>query len=778
MAESNYAICYEPIQRIYRNAVVTAARRALKEAFADDSGERVKAVFKKTWQQLVEDAEERRDTGELGTTLTDELDYLGVSQFQNLFEAFFDILFPPAPGATDRSRQQERQAILSWAKEIRVFRDPQSHPSEVDLPYEDAFRVLDAARRILLKIDSEAASRVQEYVAQLRGAPIGEEPRPPLEGYLPPADSIAVDFVGRRRELEALHSWFGDPRKRRWALMGDGGKGKTATAYQFACEVREKAKKPYEFVIWLSAKRRLFVEGAVVEIPRPDFADLESALRWILAHYGWGGAEDLRVERCRDLCIDLLREFPALIVVDDVDSLEGVAESAIEFFTLDVPTTASKVLLTSRRKLMGFGATTTIVEGFDEAEGLQFVDSRIRLFGLDQEAFPPGLAKKVLDVTDGSPLFIEDLLRLCATGVPVRDAVKVWGERSGDEARRYALGRELSLLSPNGQQALVACTVADDPVSLAEIQAVTGMSDDTARSAVEELQRLFLVPRPRLIEEVERFDLNLNTRRLVRARTADTDLYRRVEAGFRALAGDLLSSPQRRLKIGGYIRQAVGLVKQDRHAEAEKTLQAGLAEYPNDPDLMGQLGWVYKAWKPQPRLSEAREMFERARQLRCKKEEMYTHWSDMEALQREWTKSAEAAEAGLEVRPASFRLKCAAGYARSRLGQDLLRELQPRAGEELMRARSHYKEGLRAPEDLVAYRDRQVQSRIYRGLVVTLHMLVGFTGDEDESDIKRRQEFAREALELLQLWTREHPDDLNAATEVVRLEPKLNAVLA
>lgn len=777
MPNSNYTICYEPIQRIYRNVVVTAARRLLNEAFPDDWGERVKAVFKKTWQQIVEDAEERRITGELGTLLTDELDYLGVNQFQNLFEAHFDLLFPPISGATDRSRQQERQAILSWAKEVRVFRDPMSHPSEVDLPYADAFRVLDSARRILLKLDSGAASRVQEYMAQLSGAPISEEVRPPLEGYLPPADSIAVEFVGRRRELEALHSWFADPRQRRWALMGDGGKGKTATAYQFACDAKEEARPPYEFVIWLSAKRRQFLEGSVIENLRPDFADLESALRWILAHYGWGEAEDLRVERCRDLCMDLLREFPALIIVDDVDSLEGEAENAIEFFTLEVPTTPSKVLLTSRRKLTGLGASTTIVEGFDEADGLQFIESRVRLFGLDEKAFPPATARRVLKVTDGSPLFIEDLLRLCATGVPVKDALKTWGERSGDEARRYALGREINLLSSRGQEALVACAVGDDPVSLAEIQAVTGMSDDAARTAIEEMQRLFLVPIPRLIEEVERFDLNLNTRTLVRSITANTDLCRRMEAGFRALAGDILSSPQLRLKIDGYTRQAVGLVKQDRHIEAEKTLQAALAEYPNHPDLMGQLGWVYKTWKPTPHLSDARESFERSGQLRCKKEEMYLHWSDMEAEQREWTKAAEAAEAGLELRRGSFRLRCAAGYARSRLGEDLLRELQPRGGEELMMARSHFKEGLRAPEDLISYRDRRVQSRIYRGLVVTLDVLVRSIGEEDQTDVGHRQQLAREALNFLQLWNREHPDDPNVAIEVARREPRLNAII-
>ncbi len=35
---SNYSICYEPIQRLYRNAVVQHARTVLSEAFPDWQG--------------------------------------------------------------------------------------------------------------------------------------------------------------------------------------------------------------------------------------------------------------------------------------------------------------------------------------------------------------------------------------------------------------------------------------------------------------------------------------------------------------------------------------------------------------------------------------------------------------------------------------------------------------------------------------------------------------------------------------------------------------------
>jgi len=726
-----------------------------------------------------ENAQERRWTGETGAQITDAIDLLGVNHFRNLFESFFDLLFARGTEITDRARQQEKQAILNWAKEIRVLRDPMSHPSEPDLPYEDAFRMLDDARRILLKFDSESAEQVQSAMRSIQSPGATTAERSALEGYLPPAESITVNFVGRSDELKGLKEWFDDPTRKRWALMGDGGKGKTAIAYEFACSVKSSAPEPFQFVIWLSAKRQRFLEGSTVHLPRPDFSDLSTALSWILNHFGWGPDEVASDDR-RDLCMQLLQEFPALLVVDDIDSLEGVDESAVEFFTVDVPTTRSKVLMTSRRKLTGLGATTTVVAGFDEHEGRAFIRSRVRLFGLDTKIFTAEVMRRILEITDGSPLFIEDLLRLCAFGMPVVDAISAWEKRGGDDARKYALGREFDLLSPNAQKVLIACSVPDGPVSLAEIEAVTNLSDEAALSAIEETQRLFLAPKPKLIEEVERFDLNINTRALVRTLKTDTDIFRRIRAGFQALTGQLPHSPYRSAQVSAYVRQAVGLVKQDRHNDAEKTLNAGLSEFPNDLDLLGVFGWLYKTWKPHPRVDEARGVFTQAMRLNTRNEDTFVHWSEMEALQREWTKAAEAADRGLKHRPNSRRLLFAAGYARSQLGRELLREFhQPRASDELKRARGHLKGALRPAEDLRSYQDQVLQARTYRALVLALETSLQAAEHEDDDRLKRgRQDLALEGLALLEKWRLELPADQNAETESWRLTPKFSREMA
>ncbi len=770
---SNYAVCYECL-RIYRSAVLRIARERLQRAHPSDWSEVVKRPFQSTWDQMVRNAHERRVTGEIGSELSDNLDYIGVSQFHSLFEHNYDVLFPlPSQAAADdRTRTQRRQAILSWARECRAMRDPIAHDSEADLEYEDAFRLADSARRILDHLGTgaeESSTRLRDLARELQGAPLAIEDdppqaKPPLDGYLP--DAIAPLFFGRQEELDALKNWLDNDRARGWALMGAGGTGKSAIAYEFARRLREEAPEPFHLVVWLSAKRRRFLEREVVEIPSPDVTDLSSALDFLLLVYGEFEPDAERGEEQADLALRLLDEFPALVVLDDLDSLEGMAEDAIEFFTIQAATTRSRVLITSRRQLFGWGARTTVVQGFREDPGRDFVRSRIDLFRLDPAAFSKTHVERILKVTDGSPLFIEDLLRLCAVGVPISQALQQWtseAETGGRDVRAYALKRELEKLGDDAADTIVAAAVPDRPASLAELRAVTGLPEERLHAAVAQLQQLFLMPAPGIIQGEERFELNTNTRYLVRAVWENTDQLRRAENGFRSLSDESVVSSNRQRRIDTYVIQAVALVRQDRHEDAERTLLVGLGEYPNEVGLLAQLGWVYRRWKPKPRFADARTQFIRSHELRCTQAEMYRHWSELEVESGEYEAAACAAEVGLELIPNNQTLQCAAGRARSLLGRQLVSELQPGAANQLLRARDYLHAAIRDPSELRTSGHRRTQSFAYRSLILTLQEFLRFRGyDGGARNMPRIPELAREALRLMERWSREHPDDIGA----------------
>jgi hypothetical protein len=753
MPTSNLTRCYTGIQRIYRNAVVRHVRSAFVTSYPADHLERLRKPFQKEWDDMKVSAEERRKTGELAAQIVDEYDLLGVNHFFNLFDAHHDVICPPAPGVDAGTLNAKKQALLNWVKQVKNLRDPLSHPSEEDFCYEDSFLVLDCARRVLVQLNlHKEADQIRQLAAELDGRPmIADSSAERLDDSLPPRESIVIDFIGRQPELDVLWKWFDDPLRKKYLLAGDGGKGKSALAYQFAVAVKYRAPQPYAIVLWLSAKRRRFADGKTVPIEQPEFVDLDGALNILLQRYGF--VEDLKhsIERRRERVLQLANEFPALIVIDDVDSLQGAGEDAIEFFLDQLSGTKSKLLFTSRRVLFGMATITLQVPGLADKDAEDFIASRCKLLNIDASRVRR-YAKEIIQTTEGSPLYIEDLLRLAAVLSP-EEAIGAWKEKAGEEARRYALQREVELLTPRAREALLAACVISGPASLIEIRGITGSRPDQLVPALGELQGLFLIPKPVLIEGEERYQINANTRLLINELFGSTDQWRRLDNARRSLKGELPTAGSK--QVQGLIRQAVLMVRQHEQGNAEALLKGALVKYPNDANLLAFLGFVYKASEP-PRVADARETFRRASELKCSNVEMYKHWTRMESEQREWTRAAEAAERGLKWQADNRELLYAAGYARSRLARELAGgQHHERARQESENAHRLLERALKSPEALEVG-ERRLSSDLYRALALNCDAL------EDAAGVYR----------YLDLWLTEHPDDGIARSEYSRLSEK------
>lgn len=721
-------------------------------AFPEDYSEQLRTqVGAANWKELEENAYKPRVSGQLSSTIADDFDLLGVNHFFNIFEKHFDKLFPLPENVDKVEKRSDRKRVLEWTRTVKELRDPAAHPTGEDFSYEDAFVMLDCARRILLHLKfHDKAGEIKALMSQLSGA--GHVMGESLESMLPAAESIVSDFVGREPELKVLWEWLSNPTTRRWALSGAGGKGKTAIAYQFANEVRDRGAGVLQAVLWLSAKKRRFSEGEIVTVPTPDFDDLDSALNQALYQYGWIEEISAGLDSKRERVLQLFNEFPALVVVDDIDSIDTSQEDVIEFFSFTVPNTKSKVLLTSRRGIWGMANATTQVEGFSESDVGRFITSRCQLFGMDRNMFDSRLVKDILKVTEGSPLYIEDLMRwMCV--VPPTDAIAAWRDKGGQTARQYALGRELDLLTRDARQVLIAACFYPNSVSYAELKAITGIGDAGLMDCITQLQGLFLVPKPRLIEGEARFEINVNIRSLVRETEGKSDLFRAVEAAFKSVSGTLPRVG--RGDIGALIRQAVLLVKASDEQEAEVLLTRALEIYPNNPDLIGVLGFVYRRMQP-PRYTDARACFQRSHQLNSKTDDMYKHWSRMEADLQEWTKAAEAAECGLVKTPESKQLAYLAGVARSRLGRQMVSRVQHvSAKTEFRRSIEHFEKaaGLAAKD----VEEQSLGAAIYRGLAITASELC-------ERD-KVKSTFTR--------WLRDFPSDPKLASEWERIAARM-----
>ena len=744
----NNSLCYEGIQRIYRNAVVGYVRDRLTEEFGDVALGKLKEPFKAAeWADIRSSAQLPRLSGQIDAPIHDDFDLLSVNHFFNVFDKYWTTLTKEPLGTPEG--KTGKQAVLGWMKEIKTFRDPLAHPTSTDLGREDSFRLLDCARRVLARLGfHDEVVEIMDLVDQVLGSTDLDETT--LDHRLPSKESVVVEFVGREKELSELQAWFDEPTSALWALAGEGGKGKSAIAYTFAQAVQGRAPAPFQIVLWLSAKKRRFVEGTTAEIDSPDFHDLESALSRILIELGWAEDAELPVASRGEKVVELLNEFPALVVVDDVDSLDAEGEEAIAFFVLRVSKTRSKVLFTSRRTMFGLGGCTTHVSGFSQEDARAFIESRTRLMDLDDAAFSLSVVQEIIRVSDGSPLYIEDLLRLSISAESPSAALQMWQGRKGAQVRRYALERECELLTPAAKDVLLAGCVAAGSVSFSELASIVGADDDSVGSALQELRRLFLVPTPVFVKGEQRFGVNVNTRALVREVYGKTEQWRRIEAAYQAITQGLPSGG--RTKIGAIIRQCGLLVRSAKLEEAEKLMNNALEERPADPDLYGFSGWIYKRWTP-PRVADARLCFARAAELRSIKEEMYEHWSRMERGEREWTKAAVAAEKGLQLIPNSGLLRFWAGRSRADLAKELLGGLHhERAAREAKAARGHFEHALRTlRED-----DKISRDSVYRSLVLLCETMrdVGGIGH------------------FLGRWHQESPADAVLESERQRLEGK------
>ena len=267
-------------------------------------------------------------------------------------------------------------------------------------------------------------------------------------------------------------------------LVGDGGKGKTAIAYEFAREVIGAAPAGLCAAFWLTAKRRKYEIDRIVDIATPDFTNLDDCLSRILLDYGHHDALDLPLDSRKEQVMVLMQELPCLLIVDDLDSIDEENEEVVEFLTLEAPQTRSKVLLTSRRKFAGMGSTLTPVLGLPEADALSFVDLRWLNTGLDSDTLSQDQRNRIAETCEGSPLYMGDLLRLCGSAVRrgqsnVDQVIDDWAAKDGEIVRQYALKREMDMLTAPARRILEILSIGSRAMTLTELARISGLAGRT-----------------------------------------------------------------------------------------------------------------------------------------------------------------------------------------------------------------------------------------------------------------------------------------------------------
>jgi hypothetical protein len=454
----------------------------------------------------------------------------------------------------------------------------------------------------------------------------------PLEHNLPDRTFVCSRFIGRREDLGDLWAWLADDFSRVRLIAGEGGLGKTSLAYKFGEEMASRRVKPFEKIVWLTAKKRQFIpsEDTHRDNVRTDFFDANSLFISIASAHGCieSDFEGLDSKSLQQLALESCGAIPSFIIVDDVDSLAPEDQQRVLELGMRTPQ-KTKMLLTTRVNFSYSPDNVLKLNGLAPDEFSEFISMLRNKYGL--AGLKEGKVEYLRDVVGGSPLFTDSLLRLERRGLSLDQAINQWRGEKGLEVRKAALKREIEQLSKEAKRVLYTISQVRS-ASLVELTQILAYTEQTLGDALQELAGLFLVSAPAIGREA-RYTVDPNTGLLVLelSQGLGIDHAAIVTAIKRARSDAVGMSLQKRSNIVGLaIAQAIALLKGGDAKAAVETVQSASKQLtrPNADLLLAIVRFSLKLTPAN--LTQASKAFSESFQLGQRKQMLFDLWFDAE----------------------------------------------------------------------------------------------------------------------------------------------------
>jgi KaiC/GvpD/RAD55 family RecA-like ATPase len=504
-----------------------------------------------------------------------------------------------------------------------------------------------------------------------------------VDENLPDRNLICPKFVGREGVILELWHWLSDDFQYAKVLAGDGGKGKTSIAYEFAEEVCRSRPFDFEKVIWLTAKKKQFRglkdDYDPVAAHYDSYHELLRALCDQLAVLPQE-IEDSSSNLLKQILREAFSEIHTFVVIDDVDSLPPDEQRMVLELALQIGNSRSRFLLTTRKNFTYSADLSITVVGFGKEDYTEYVASlqeRFRDIRLSRAAI-----EKLRHATDGSPLYTESLVRLLRNCMDIDAAIGQWKGALGMKVRRAALDREVKHLSLESRRVLLASVYLFE-CSYTELRQVTGYFDEDLMQYLDELRALFLISAPRIISKEARFSVQTNTRTLVleyeKSLVTDPASIRNKCAKIRSGADSITKRGDRK-EVAAAITQANAFLREDDWESAYATVSTILGRQKGNPDLLFVLAKCLLSKQPPDYKSAKRQLKEAYDSGNGqRKYQLYVTWYDCEMESRHPVGAVEVANLALHDDIADrgvWFIKRAAAYKAS----SLIREGNDSAG--------------------------------------------------------------------------------------------------
>ncbi|MDT7543325.1 MAG: hypothetical protein QOE33_3229 [Acidobacteriota bacterium] len=321
-------------------------------------------------------------------------------------------------------------------------------------------------------------------------APSPEFLRPPAFGFVARRDEHGGDIIGRLKEELA-------PRRNQLVtLSGAGGVGKTTLATE---AFRVLGEIYAGCLAWSDATARAGYSLATM------FDDVATQL----------GRADLRAlapEAKEAALRAILTATPALIVLDNYETIDTAARESIERWLTHAPCAA---LITSRHKINE--TVNIVIPTMSPEEAREFLAKRVEQTQ-DKQLFTTQVRQRIYEAAEGNPFLMEWVVAQVDDAQESDMVLEELKHGEGDAAERV-FGRSFMLpqVGEDGRAALLALSLFVPSASRRALTAVAGFGDDEKRLslAIKSLHALWLI---KGLDENSRFTVEGLTRSLTNAR--------------------------------------------------------------------------------------------------------------------------------------------------------------------------------------------------------------------------------------------------------------------
>jgi LuxR family transcriptional regulator, glucitol operon activator len=297
----------------------------------------------------------------------------------------------------------------------------------------------------------------------------------PSEAYarhnLPTPDFDETGFVGRARQAEDLKRLCLGPYPV-ISILGEGGIGKTALVLKVAHDILELPERPFDAVVWTSAKTAYLTPDQIVRIHDDILGSLGMLGEAAAALAG------ATVENPLEEIVEYLSEFRVLLILDNV---ETVLDERLRSFLERLPP-GSKVLITSRIGLGAFEYPVKL-EGLEDGEAVQLIRNLARVRGVERLVRTDN---KTLSAfcrrMQNNPGYIKWFVSTVQVGRRPEEVL----EKSG-LFLDFCLSNVYNYLGESARRLLESLVSLPGPVSQGELAVVNEMRPDDLQRALSQL---------------------------------------------------------------------------------------------------------------------------------------------------------------------------------------------------------------------------------------------------------------------------------------------------